>query len=117
MNYGAGATEPEKYANKRAEIWGRMKEWFRDPAGVSIPDDDVLHRHIAGPGYRYRGFDGTQLLVEPKEKIQERLHFSPDGGDALANTFAESSIPVDAPVQGEWWREHTTGHGSDWMTQ
>jgi len=89
INFGARATESERYANKRAEMWGRMRDWFADPGGADIPEhDDALHSHLCAPGYR---FDSTsRLLLEKKEDIKARVGFSPDAADALALTFAET---------------------------
>ena len=56
-------------------------------AAPDIPDDDVLHSHICAPGYKLNSND--QTVLEPKDKIRKRLQLSPDGGDALALTFAE----------------------------
>jgi len=58
-----------------------------DGGGADIPDDDELQGSICGPGYHFDS--SSRLLLEPKDKIRERLGFSPDAGDALALTFAE----------------------------
>ena len=78
------------YANKRAEIWGALRDWLADPGGADIPDDDELHTHIVAPGFKLNSND--QVVLEDKKKIRERLQLSPDGGDALALTFAEPVI-------------------------
>ena len=88
VNFGSKARDDDRYANKRAEIWGRMAEWLADPGGADIPDSDELHSHLCAPGY---GFDSnSRLLLEKKEDIRKRLGLSPDLGDALALTFAET---------------------------
>jgi hypothetical protein len=87
INFGSAATEPNKYPNKRCEMWGRMAEWVKDVAGAEIPDSDEWHRHLAAPGYRYDA--NSRLVLESKEDIKKRLGFSPDVGDALGLTFAE----------------------------
>ena len=117
VNFGAGATEVDRYVNKRAEIWGRMKLWFADELGADIPDDDVLHRHIVGPGYRYDA--NGRLQMEDKEKMKVRLGFSPDGGDGLALTFAEN-LPMQLPPKEGSWRDELdlAGNeiGGDWTS-
>ncbi len=40
VNFGSKASRDDRYANKRAEIWGRMREWLADPGGADIPDLD-----------------------------------------------------------------------------
>ena len=87
VQFGARPRNARDYANKRAEMWGGLRDWLGDPGGADIPDDDVLHSHICAPGYTLNSND--QTVLEPKDKIRKRLQLSPDGGDALALTFAE----------------------------
>ncbi|MCP5116925.1 MAG: hypothetical protein GY953_39365 [bacterium] len=86
VNFGSKASDP-RYANKRAEMWGRMGEWFVDPGGVDIVDDAVWHTHICAPWVIYNSNSATQLA--PKKEIKAVVGFSPDAGDALGLTFAE----------------------------
>lgn len=116
VNFGAGAMDTKKYANKRAEIWARMKLWLQDPGGADLPDDDVVHKHIAAPGYRYRELGGNELLLEEKKDIKARLHFSPDAGDAIALTFAQTVYkPSDKQKS---WKDDLAEEamGGDWVT-
>lgn len=87
VQFGGKTHNPRDYANKRAEMWGDMRAWLMDAGGADIPDDDELHTHIVAPGFKLNSND--QVVLEPKDKIRERLQLSPDGGDALALTFAE----------------------------
>lgn len=73
----------EKYANKRAEMWGNMRGWLKYGA---IPDDPELKADLIGPEYGFTGKDEIQL--ERKEDMKKRGLASPDDGDALALTFA-----------------------------
>lgn len=85
VNGGEKPLEPDKYLNKRAEMWGEMKEWLRD-APVKIPDDNTLHTDLCSLLYK---FDSkTRLLLESKADMKKRGLSSPDGGDALGLTFA-----------------------------
>lgn len=88
VNFGSKAREEKRYANKRAEIWARTAEWFRDEGGADIPDEDEWQASLCAPGYQFDS--NSRLLMEPKEKIKARVGFSPDVGDALALTFAET---------------------------
>lgn len=100
---GIGPTGDELYENRRAEMWDVMRDWFDHPAGVQIPNDDVLHADIAapvwGPGAT-RHKSNNELIIEPKDKIRERLGFSPDLGDAAALTFA---VPMEDMGLGQRW--------------
>ena len=91
VNFGSKALDDEKYSNKRAEIWGEMKDWLAD-GEVAIPDDDTLHGDICAPVWSPKAsrYDSkSRIVLEPKDKVKARLGRSPDGGDALALTFAD----------------------------
>lgn len=91
VNFASEAILFNRYRNKRAEIWDEMRQWFEDPAGVSVPDNDALQADVCAPawGKGASGFDSSgRLLLESKEHIRERMSLSPDLGDALALTFA-----------------------------
>ena len=91
VNFAQSPIEGDKFANKRAEMWDALREWFEDSAGVDIPDDDGLHSELCAPvwgkGATHHNSSG-RLVLEPKDHIKERLGSSPDGADALALTFA-----------------------------
>lgn len=83
VNFGGAASE-NVYANKRAEMWFGLADWFK--AGGAIPDHSELRRDLVVPTY---GFNSSgQKLLEKKEDMKKRVGFSPDLGDALALTFA-----------------------------
>jgi hypothetical protein len=90
VTFSSKAWNPERYANRRAEIWDLQREWFEDEAGVQIPDSDELQGDLCAPvrgkGATHHNSNG-QLVIESKEHIDERLKFSPDLGDAGALTF------------------------------
>lgn len=87
INFGWSARDQRKYSRRRSEMWGGMRDWFMDPGGCEIPDDDVLEGELTAPGSKENA--NQQVQLESKEDIRKRLGFSPDGGDALALTFAE----------------------------
>jgi hypothetical protein len=76
-------TQGERYANKRAEIWGSMRAWMSVGA---IEDSDDLRDQLVGPSYGFNARDEIQL--ERKEDMRKRGIPSPDWADALAITFA-----------------------------
>lgn len=92
VNFGSEAQDPDHYPNRRCEMWGRMRDWFKDPGGAQIPDSDIAQRHLTAPKYTHD--PNGRLVLEPKPKIKGRTGFSPDWGDAFALTFAEI-IPLD----------------------
>ncbi|WP_341702614.1 hypothetical protein [Ferrovibrio sp.] len=121
VSFGGGASEPGLYVNKRAEIHGRMRDWFKNPAGADIVDSDELHRHIVSSGFGH-DLDG-RLKIEPKESIKKKFHFSPDGADALALTFTEI-LPIEIPQEttfgardGYRWGDADADETMDWRTR
>ncbi len=85
VNAGARAMRPERYANKRAEMWDAMKDWLKTGA---IPAEAQLKTDLSTPTYFFDA--ASRLVLEPKDKIKERLGRSPDMGDALSLTFAQA---------------------------
>lgn len=91
VNFAEKAMQPDKFANRRAEMWDTLRQWIDDKAGVQIPDDDALHGDLCAPirGPGATRFDSAgRLVLESKDHIRERLNFSPDLGDAAALTHA-----------------------------
>jgi hypothetical protein len=80
-------------ANKRAEIWTRMRAWLRRGA---IPDGPRLRDDLAGPTYGFAA-DDTRIRLERKADMKRRGLPSPDWADALACTFAEVVLPRKLP--------------------
>ncbi len=99
VNFGNAADRRDfgdaaaRYANKRAEMWGFLKEWCR--AGC-LPDDAALVADLGNVEYGYDASDA--LLLERKDDMRRRGLASPDDGDALALTFAY-------PVAKKDWAE------------
>jgi hypothetical protein len=83
------------YANKRAEMWGWMREWLM---GGAIPNDPELRADLTGPTYNFVVRDGRDAIqLERKADMKLRGLASPDAGDALACTFAYPVIPQANP--------------------
>lgn len=89
VDFGTDAMNPDRYVNRRSEMWVLMSEWFASPGGVSVPDDDLLSAHLIGPQYTFDSNGRYRLERKEDMKKPARLGFSPDGGDALGLTFAE----------------------------
>jgi len=112
---GIGPTGDELYANRRAEMWDLKRDWYDSVGGVQVPDDDTFHADetapVWGPG-QTRLSSNNELTLEPKDKIRERLGFSPDLGDAAALTFAVPihEAPPEEPEETARGRSGTTGY-------
>lgn len=93
VNFGAQARNSRMYANKRAEMWGDLREWLKTAA---IDSDPELHDDLVGPEY---GFDKDgRVILERKEDMKRRGLASPDDGDSLALTLAEPVQRTDMPT-------------------
>jgi hypothetical protein len=94
VNFGQDSTDP-KYAYRRDEMWGKMKQWLQD--GGAIDKDPGLEADLSKPILVSDRLQRVKL--EPKELMQKRLakmgadSSSPDDGDALALTFAMPVLP------------------------
>ena len=95
VNFGARADDQRKYANKRAEMWGRAKEWLR--IGCLTPDE-LLATDLTAVEYGFNAQDQVQL--ERKEDMEKRGLASPDDADALALTFAQPVPEYEEPLAG-----------------
>lgn len=85
VNGGSSPLDEKRYLNKRAEMWGEMKEWLMD-LPCQIPDNDSLHADLCCVKYK---FDSkTRLQLERKEEMKKRGIRSPDEADSLSLTFA-----------------------------
>lgn len=116
INFGSAPLEPQPldeagrpkggYANRRAEMWGKSRDWLEEPGGVSIPDRDALQADACAPGYKYDSL--SRVVLESKDDIRKRGLRSPDEWDAVALTFAEpvhEARPRPRPVHygaGSW---------------
>ncbi len=92
VNSAERAEDSERYANKRAEMWYRMKEWLEDLPS-RIPNHPRLISDLSMPGYKARS-NGQRLIQSKKE-----LPRSPDYADALAMTFSENIAPKNSLEQ------------------
>jgi hypothetical protein len=98
VQVGERAFAPERFYNRRAELWHAMREWIQD--GGDIPDDKELFTDLTGIEY---GFDGkNRWVLETKEDMKERGLDSPDTADALALTFHSPVAPTKASK--DTWR-------------
>lgn len=91
VQFGAKANEWKQYANKRAEMWARMREWLIQEGMLPVGDDEMRDALIT-PNYGHEK-KTDRLLLESKDSIRSRGGDSPDDADALAMTFAHK-VPV-----------------------
>ena len=112
VNFSWKAKTPQMYANKRAELWGQMREWLQT---ASIPNDRQLKADLLAPHQKPNSAGSIQL--ESKKEMKSRGIASPDAADALACTFA---YPVASREYREKPRTLTSQQGgggvvNSWM--
>ena len=83
VNFGNKAQKQLMYGNKRAEMWGAMRDWLKT---ASVPQDRFLKSDLIGPKTKPDS-KGT-LFLESKKDMRSRGLASPDAADAIAVTFA-----------------------------
>lgn len=86
INFASGSYYPDKYPNKRVEIWDGMKTWLSDD-NIEIPDDLGLISDLTCISIDTDG--QGRVALESKHSLKKRGFESPDIADALALTFAE----------------------------
>lgn len=90
---GEKADDSDKYLNKRAEMWGEMREWL---VYGMIDNDPELTDDLTGPEYELH--TKGQIKLESKDKMKRRGLGSPDDGDALGLTFAQPISRIDTNI-------------------
>jgi hypothetical protein len=91
VQFGGESPAP-RLANMRAFMWSRMRDWLSTGAIDASPDLEI---DLTGPGYHHD--KGDRLVLESKESMKKRGLDSPDDGDALALTFAQT-VAAAAPA-------------------
>ena len=110
VNFGNKSVKPIMYGNKRAEMWGLMRDWLKT---ASIPADKLLKSDLTSPKIKPDS-KGT-IFLEGKKEMKARGLASPDAADAIAVTFAYpvgSRTPVDKIQRRSYGR---SGVLTSWM--
>lgn len=96
VNFGSVKTPDQHFHNMRAYMWGKqMKDWLG--RGMIDKSDTKLAVDLMAPGWHLNNRD--QLLLESKADMMKRGQPSPDDGDSLALTFAQTVAPIVKPPQ------------------
>lgn len=86
--FNSKADDPVTYANKRAEIWARTRDWIECEDGdVQIPDDDAIQADLAAMP-KLKDTMNSRIKMPEKTQIIKVYGRSTDIGDGIALTFA-----------------------------
>lgn len=91
VNFGGSPQDTDRYANLRAEMYFKLRKWLED--GGALPNEPTLKSELSVVEYQFAR--NGKIILEPKEKVKEKIGKSPDYADSLALTFA---MPVFAGV-------------------
>lgn len=80
-DFGSKSTNAAEWADRRTELWWRLRDWIRDEAAVEL--EDFTSEELLAHRFMF-----TQRRLERKEQVKARLGRSPDRGDALALAVA-----------------------------
>jgi hypothetical protein len=71
VQFGGKPEDARKYSNKRAEMWGRLKEFLKIG---SIEGDEILTTELTAVEYSFNQRD--QIQLERKESMKARGHLT-----------------------------------------
>jgi len=104
----ANDTVGEKYANKRAAMYGALRAWLKTGA---IPNDPELRTAMLAIRYSHRAKDDAIQLLSKEDILEDNPNLVLDDLDALACTFggplaasavAGGDFPHKPLIQSEW---------------
>lgn len=91
VDFGGRPNNAEAYGNKRAEMYGRLKDWLEAGGYLGDKKDEnvvEIRRELQSIEYNLRKSDDGKIYLCSKDDIRKRIGRSPDAVDALALTFA-----------------------------
>lgn len=95
VNSSESPIDEKRYMNKRAEMWGCVKDWLT-AVPVEVPDSDELQADLTQIRYAYDS--DNRLKMEKKEDMKKRGFRSTDLADSLGLTFAKPVKKREKPV-------------------
>jgi len=112
----AETPDDDIYANKRAEMAFRFKDWLHegDEGDVSLPDDEEMAADIACIPEATQNSQG-RWIFPPKRDIKKAIGRSPDIFDAIILTFARHVRSSDE-IRHKMQKTENTKRGSEFKT-
>jgi len=85
------STNPDRYANMRAELWFKGRDWLH-AKDCFLNGDDSLGAELVAPRFKYTS--NGKILVESKDDMKKRGIPSPNKADAFLLTLASESVSL-----------------------
>lgn len=89
--FGGLANNTNTYGNKRAEMYGRARDWLNNGGYLGDPKKEStieLKRELQAIEWNLRKSDDGKIWLCSKDDIRKKLHRSTDYADAFVLTFA-----------------------------
>jgi hypothetical protein len=102
VNVGDPSSNPQEFANLRAEGYWGLRETFQDGDIDLDPDDDDLAAQLVA--LKYKRTSRGQIQIESKEEMRRRGMPSPDDADALMLAFLKVTGKVGM-TRATWGRK------------
>jgi len=101
LNVSERAASSAIYANMRAELWFKAKEWL-EGRDVKLPRDEKLVGELTAP--RYSFMSSGKIKVESKDDMKKRGLKSPDRADAVCLSLASdhTTMAYGFSAAGGW---------------
>jgi hypothetical protein len=90
VHFNNKATDTQVYANKRAEMWCRLRDHIHGEDGpISLPDSNDLQKDLMSMPAPDGATASGKIRMVPKAKVKADLGCSPDIGDGYCLTHWE----------------------------
>jgi hypothetical protein len=98
INLGSRAFEPDRFANRSAEMWFNAARQI-EKADIVLPDDEILHAQLTNR--RVQTTKTGKLNLESKAECRARGFSSPDRADAfvMAASYSSEFLMDSGPKQ------------------
>ena len=98
INLGSRAHEPDRFANRSAEMWFNAARQI-EKADIVVPDDEILHAQLTNR--RVATTKTGKLNLESKAECRARGFSSPDRADAfvMAASYTSEFLMQEGPRQ------------------
>jgi hypothetical protein len=88
ISVGEKPQEADRYANKKADYYWRVRLWIQDKANKLLKDKEGRWHQLAW--IKYKTSTDKVLQIEPKDDLKKRTGKSPDWAESFMLTFADA---------------------------